>query len=251
MSTVVTDKDHRRIQRFALALPTRIEVRVDSKFTWNEVTRLEDVSAFGAGFELTRPVKRGRLIQVSLPMPRQLRCYDFLEPQYRVWSLVRRCIPIGTDPATQRYAVGVAFIGKHPPISFNENPAKLFDLAERIDSGLWEVVDAQENPDESELPSYLRKHTRFAIPESLLLEILDENGDVAASEVSVTENVSLGGASVFTSFNAETGSFIRVTSERHNLTIIAIVRGKHSGPDGIVRLHLEFIDNLFPLAGIE
>ena len=87
MSTVVTDKDHRRIQRFALALPTRIEVRVDSKFTWNEVTRLEDVSAFGAGFELTRPVKRGRLIQVSLPMPRQLRCYDFLEPQYRVWAL--------------------------------------------------------------------------------------------------------------------------------------------------------------------
>ncbi|MBX3288473.1 MAG: PilZ domain-containing protein [Acidobacteria bacterium] len=251
MSTVVTDKDHRRIQRFALALPTRVEVRVDSKFTWNEVTRLEDVSAFGAGFELTRPVKRGRLINVSLPMPRQLRCYDFLEPQYRIWSLVRRCIPKGDDPAAQRYAVGVAFIGKTPPVSFNENPAKLYDLAERVDSGLWELVDAPENPDESDLPAYLRKHTRFAIPESLLLEILDENGEVAASEVSVTENISLGGASVFTSFNAETGSFIRVTSERHNLTIIAIVRGKHNGPDGIVRLHLEFIDNLFPLAGIE
>lgn len=251
MSTVVTDKDQRRIQRYSLALPTRIEVRVDSKFTWNEVTRLEDVSAFGAGFELSRPVKRGRLIYVSLPMPRQLRCYDFLEPQYKVWGLVRRCIPCGENAGAQRYAVGIAFIGKNPPTSYNENPAKLYELLSREDGGLWELADAKDNPDESELPAYLRKHTRFAIPESLLLEILDENGDVAASEVSVTENISLGGAAVFTSFNAEIGSFLRVTSERHNLTIIAIVRGKRIGQDGIVRLHLEFIDNLFPLAGIE
>ena len=251
MSTVISDKDQRRIQRYSLALPTRVEVRVDSKFTWHEVTRLEDVSAFGAGFELTRPVKRGRLIHISLPMPRQLRCFDFLEPQYRVWGLVRRCIPGGNNAGAQNYAVGVAFIGKSPPSSFTENPSKLYELSGRNDGGLWELTDASTNPDESDLPAYMRKHTRFSIPESLLLEILDENGDVAASEVSVTENISLGGAAVFTSFNAEVGSFLRVMSERHDLTIISIVRGKRVGPDGIVRLHLEFIDNLFPLAGIE
>jgi hypothetical protein len=251
MSIVISDKDQRRIQRYALALPTRVEVRVDSKFTWHEVTRLEDVSAFGAGFELTRPVKRGRLLQVSLPMPRQLRCFDFLEPQYKVWGLVRRCIPEGNNTGAQKYAIGVAFIGKNPPSSYNENPSKLYELSGRSDGGLWELADADPSQDESDLPTYMRKHTRFSIPESLLLEILDENGDVAASEVSVTENISLGGAAVFTSFNAEVGSFIRVTSERNNLTIISIVRGKRVGPDGIVRLHLEFIDNLFPLAGIE
>ena len=78
MSTTVSEKDNRRIQRYELSLPTRVEVRVDNKFAWNEITRLEDVSAFGAGFVLKRPVKRGRLIQISVPMPRQLRCYDFL-----------------------------------------------------------------------------------------------------------------------------------------------------------------------------
>lgn len=250
MSSTVNEKENRRINRYALSLPTRVEVKIDSKFTWNEVTRLEDVSAFGAGFVLKRPVKRGRLVVVSLPMPRQLRCYDYLEPQYRIWGLVRRCVPIGPNPAAQTYAIGVAFIGKNPPPSFAENPSKLYDLSTREDGGLWQLVELSGAPDETDLPMNLRRHTRFAIPESLLLEILDENGDVAASEVTVTENISLGGAAVFTSFKAEVGSFLRVKSDRHDVSIISIVRGKRVGSDGIVRLHLEFIDHLFPLEGI-
>ncbi len=232
-------------------MPTRVEVQVDNKFSWNEITRLEDVSAFGAGFILKRPVKRGRLMLLSVPMPRQLRCYDYLEPQYRVWGLVRRCVPITSNPGAESYAVGVAFIGKNPPKGFADNPAKLYDLSHRDDGGLWELIEADPMPDESDLPTYLRRHSRFAIPEALILELLDEGGDVAASEVSVTENLSLGGAAVFTSFNVEVGSFLRVKSERFNVTIISVVRGKRVGADGIVRLHLEFIDHLFPLEGIE
>ena len=64
-------------------------------------------------------------------------------------------------------------------------------------------------------------------------------------------DLSLGGASVFTSFNVDVGTFLRVTSERHDVTIISIVRGKHIGGDGIIRLHLEFIDRHFPLEGID
>jgi hypothetical protein len=252
MSTVSTEQDNRRIQRFPLALPARVEVKVDGKLSWDEITRLEDISAFGAGFKLKRPVKRGRLLVMSVPMPRQLRCYDYLEPQYRIWGLVRRCVPLTNgSPVAHSYALGVAFVGKTPPGSYLDNPSKLFDLATRDDGGLWQLVDAEPNPNEDDLPSYLRRHTRFAIPESLLLEMLDENGDVAASEVSVTENLSLGGAAVFTSFKVEPGAFLRVKSERHDLSIISIVRGKHVGSDGIIRLHLEFIDHLFPLEGIE
>ncbi len=251
MSTTVAEKENRRIQRFSLALPSRIEVRVDEKNSWNEVTRLEDVSGFGAAFVLKRPVKRGRLLVMSLPMPRQLRCYDYLEPQYRIWGLVRRCMAIDSNPATRAYAIGVAFIGKHPPFEYSENPAKLYELSSRDDAGLWQITPAEMNPDETELPKDLRRQSRFSIPEALLLELLDENGDVAASEISVTENLSLGGAAVFTSFNVGVGSFLRVKSERHDITIISIVRGKSVGVDGIVRLHLEFVDQLFPLEGIE
>lgn len=250
MSTTVTESDNRRIQRYPLALPARVEVKVDSKLAWNEMTRLEDISAFGAGFKLKRPVKRGRLLMMSVPMPRQLRCYDYLEPQYRIWGLVRRCVPLGNGGLEESYAVGVAFIGKNPPGTFVDNPSMLFDLAEREDGGLWQLIEADPLPDESGMPGYLRRHTRFAIPESLLLEMLDENGDVQASEVSVTENISLGGAAVFTSFNIEPGTFLRVKSERHDLSIISIVRGRRLGEDGINRLHLEFIDHMFPLEGI-
>ncbi len=251
MSSTVINKDNRRIQRYSLSLPARVEVRIDNNFSWNEITRLEDVSAFGAGMNLKRPVKRGRLLVISVPMPRQLRCYDYLEPQYRIWGLVRRCVAIGDNPQAETYAIGIAFIGKNPPTSYQDNPAKLYDLSEREDGGLWQLREADTMPDESDLPAYLRRHTRFAIPESLLLEMLDENGDVIASEVSVTENISVGGAAVFTSFDISNGAFLRVKSERHDLSIISIVRGRHVGPDGIVRLHLEFIDHLYPLEGIE
>lgn len=251
MSSTVTETDARRIQRYSLALPARIDVQVDNKFSWNEITRLEDISAFGAGFNLKRPVKRGRLVMLSVPMPRQLRVYDYLEPQYRIWGLVRRCVPLSGNPGAESYAVGLAFIGKTPPQSYIDNPSKLYDIAQREDGGLWELVSASTNPDESDLPAYLRRHSRFSIPESLLLEMLDENGDVAASEVTVTENLSLGGAALFTSFNIDVGSFLRVKSERHDVSIISIVRGKHVGADGMIRLHVEFIDHLFPLQGIE
>src|SRR5688500_13951259 len=139
MSTnVTTDQDSRRIQRYPLALPARVEVKVDNKLAWNEITRLEDISAFGAGFKLKRPVKRWRLLMMSVPMPRQLRCYDYLEPQYRIWGLIRRCIPLGNNSSAATYAVGVAFVGKNPPGEYNDNPSKLFDLANREDGGLWQ-----------------------------------------------------------------------------------------------------------------
>ena len=60
--------------------------------------------------------------------------------------------------------------------------------------------------------------------------------------MTVTENISLSGASVFTTLKADVGAFIRVTSDQYNVSIVAIVRGKRAGNDGFPRLHLEFID---------
>ena len=80
--------------------------------------------------------------------------------------------------------------------------------------------------------------------------MMDDNDQVLASETTITENISLRGAAVFTQSDVEAGSFLRVTSNRHNITLISIVRGRRVGPDGMTRLHLEFIDALFPLEGI-
>lgn len=244
------EKENRRIQRISLPLPVRVEVKIDKNNGWNEVTRLSDVSAFGAGFSLKRPVKRGRLVLLTIPMPRQLRSYDYGEPQYRIWGVVRRCIQ-AERASDQHYSVGVAFVGKSPPPGYLEHPSMLFDVARRDESeGFWHIEPANLMSDDSDLPKDLRKQTRYFIPEQLTLSQIDDAGNVLFSESTVTENVSLGGAAVFTTLKVDAGSFIRVSSDRLDISILSVVRGSRVGPDGITRLHIEFIDRFFPLEGI-
>lgn len=251
MNDLSNEKEARRIPRFSLALPVRVESRVNETMSWNEITRLNDVSAFGAGFNLHRPVKRGRLVQMTIPLPRQMRCYDYTEPQYRVWGLVRSCIAKESDSEAENHSIGVAFIGKNPPSSYLRDPAKLFEISHLEDGKLWNVVDAPAQPDESLLAKDLRRHTRFSIPTNVILEKIDGDGNIIATESSVTENLSLSGTAVFSTIEAEIGEFIRVKSETYNVSIISIVRGRHVGQDNIPRLHVEFVDRFFPLEGVE
>lgn len=246
------EKENRRIQRISLPLPSRVEVKIDSEVSWNEITRLSDVSSFGAGFVIQRPAKRGRLVLMTIPMPRQLRSFDFSEPQYKVWAVVRRCISIGHDNKSPEYSIGVAFIGKYPPANYLSNPSQLFEITHRDDKtgGLWKLIPADLKADDSHLPVDGRKQSRFSIPESLLVQKVDESGNVIESEMTVTENISIGGAAVLTSLSIQSGTFIRVTSERFDVRILSLVRGSRIGNDGIARLHIEFIDRLFPLEGI-
>ena len=253
MARPVVENENRRIQRIALPLPVRVEVKIDTEVSWNEITRLSDVSAFGAGFTLKRPVKRGRLVLMTIPMPRQLRSYDYSEPQYKIWGIIRRCISAGKSSQEPEYAIGVAFTGKTPPAGYIEHPSMLFDISHREDEseGFWRLGPADLRADDSHLPTDLRKQTRFHIPEALKLEKMDQAGNVLESETTVTENISLGGAAVLTTLKADAGTFLRVTSDRFNITILSIVRKSKTGENGVTRLHLEFIDNLFPLEGIE
>lgn len=233
-------------------MPVRVEVRIDSNVSWNEITRLSDVSAFGAGFTMKKPVKRGRLVLMTIPMPRQLRSFDYGEPQYKIWGIVRRCISVGNSYEDPEYSIGVGFTGKNPPAGYLEHPSMLFDISHREDEGdgFWHIGPADLMADDSDLPKDLRKQTRFHIPEAVRLEKVDAAGNILESESTVTENISVGGAAVFTTLTAAAGSFLRVTSERFNVTILSVVRGSRTGNDGITRLHIEFIDRLFPLEGI-
>ena len=246
-----SEKDSRRLPRFSLALPVRVESRVSEGVAWNEITRLTDVSAFGAGFNLKRAVKRGRLLQMTIPLPRQMRCYDYAEPQYRIWGLVRSCVAVENSSTEENHSVGVAFIGKRPPQSYIDDPAKLFEISHQEDGKLWTVVDASIQPDESAAPVDLRRHTRFSIPTNVVVEKIDEDGNVTASEPTVTENLSLSGTAIFSTLDAAIGEFVRVKSEHYNVSIISVVRARRVGPDGIPRLHIEFVDRFFPLEGIE
>ena len=175
-------EDNRVIQRISMQLPIKVEVRVADKMSWEEITRIRDVSTLGAGFVLSRPVKRGRLVFVTIPMPRNLRIYDFAEPQYRIWGIVRRCIRVtsAADDA-ETYSVGIGFIGKEPPDSYWDDPSTVYELGSRREDDFWNVTRGTMKEDESHLPAEVRRHSRYKIPTNVTVEMLDDNGDPIAS----------------------------------------------------------------------
>ena len=89
------------------------------------------------------------------------------------------------------------------------------------------------------------------MPIEVVIEVLDGKGEVSAREETVTQNISRRGAAIYTTLQIERGRFVRVTSVRHGLTVAAAVRGCRAGADNILRMHLEFVDEQWPLEGVE
>lgn len=248
-------KSRRARERLKLALPVRVYSREAGGREWAEVTRLTDVTPFGAGFPLTRPTEPGRLLSLSMPLPRQLRCYDYAEAQYGVWALVRQvrveeapsaARPSGLTPGGEaRFQVGVAFVGKHPPASYLEDPLTRYEVATPAANDLWSVHEQERSA------ASRSKDTRLMMAVEVTLEVLDVSGATAARETTVTENVSRRGAAIFSTLKAERGQFVRLTSVQTKLSLLAAVRARRTGADGIPRLHVEFVGQQWPLEGVE
>jgi hypothetical protein len=243
------EKSRRARERVKLALPVRVRCRETADQEWVEMSRLTDVTPFGAGFTLQRPTERGRLLHLTMPLPRQLRCFDHVEDQYRVWALVRRVVPrVHAEAGSEvmRFEVGAAFTG--PPASYLADPTTLYDvLSDKTQGGLWGLCETK-GPGEGGVRS---EKTRLQVAVNVRVEVFDEEGRVSMSEQTVTENISRRGAAVWTTLKAERGRFVRLTNLETGLSLVAVVRGARAGPDGIPRLHLEFVDREWPLEGLE
>jgi hypothetical protein len=227
-------------ERLELKLPVRVTCRETTDLDWNEITRLTDVTPFGAGFTLKRPIEVGRLLHMTIPMPRQLRVFDHVEDQYKVWALVRHLRPLGPNDSKQpQFDVGVAFVGKRPPRSYEANPSKRYDVGLAKPGHLVEV----EELDTSEK----RTDTRHNIPVDMLIETLNQEGNIEGSERTVSENISRHGAVIYTSLNLPIGRFVRLSSEQYKVSVYAAVRASSVGPTGLPRVHVEFIDREWPL----
>ena len=207
-----------------------------------DLRRLLDVSPFGARLSLSRPVEPGRLLHLTMPLPRPLRSFDHVEEQYRVWSLVRSVRAAAAVDAT-RFEVGLAFVGKHPPAGYAEDPEKLYDVAHSIPAGLYEPKPkARAERSDS---------TRLGMAVEVEVTLLDGEGRAAQSGATVTENLSRRGAAVYAPFPAERGSFVLLRSAQFGLEVLAAVRACRTDERGVTRLHLEFLDREWPLEGVE
>jgi hypothetical protein len=229
-------------ERLELKLPVRVVCKETPDFEWTEMTRLNDVTPFGCGFNLKRPTEKGRIVHMTIPMPRQLRVFDHAEDQYRVWALVRHAKPLmQPDQQTLIFEVGAAFIGKRPPGSYLLEPWRRYDVADTASQAMATAEEVKPIASSDQ-----RIHTRHNIAVDMQVDVIDEKGAVGQSEQTVTENISRRGAAIFTTLQIPIGRFIRLTSTQYG-TVIAAVRGRSTGADGIPRIHVEFIDKEWPL----
>ena len=242
-------KSRRQRERFELALPVRVHCRESLDHEWIEMSRLLDVTPFGARLRLKRPTETGRLLRLTLPMPRPLRCFDHVEDQYRVWSLVRNVKLL--DPASEKGSlveIGVAFVGKRAPRSFDADPSRRYEIARSsIEAGLWAIREESGKSLSEVSVTDKRKDSRHNIPVEVLVEVFTNDGGFSQSENTVTENISSHGAAIFTTLDLSPGRFVKLSSQQYQSTFLAVVRARHIAPDGIARLHLEFVGSEWPL----
>jgi hypothetical protein len=230
-------------ERLELKLPVRVLCRETPDFEWMEVTRLQNVTPFGCGFTLKRPTEKGRILHMTIPMPRQLRVFDHAEDQYKVWALVRYAKPgLAPDQKTVIFDCGVAFIGKRAPASYDVEPWRRYEISTASFQTMATPEEIKPIPSTDQ-----RIHTRHNIPADIQVEVIDEKGLVSQTEQTVTENISRRGATLFTTLQIPIGRFIRLTSGQYGMTVFAAVRARSTGADGISRIHVEFIDKEWPL----
>jgi len=233
----------RRVKRLSLALPIRVFCRESNDYEWTEQSRLVDVSSFGAGFTLTRPVDIGRLIRLTIPLPQKLRCFDHIEPMYSVWSLVRHASAISkvSGNGSTLFRIGVGFVGKEAPFSYQADPAVRYDPVpvEVGKNSVWRLG-------RHAVPTQ-RRESRLIIPLEVLVETLDERGQPALQEHTVTETISSLGTCVPTNLDVGVGRIVKINAVRDPVSVFAAIRSRKVSRDGIARLGLEFIGGRWPL----
>jgi len=171
-----------------------------------------------------------------------LRVFDHVEDQYRIWAIVRYMKASISDNRTV-FNVGVAFIGKRPPASYEKEPWKRYD----INNTVFEALTSAEEILTPFTSADQRVHTRHNIAVDMRVELINADGEVTDSEQTVTEDISTKGATIFTTLDIPQGRFIRLISEQYRITAHAAIRSRSTGADGVPRIHVEFIDREWPL----
>lgn len=241
MTTATPDK--RRGERISLSLSAVVRAKENKDSYWKETTDLISISRSGAGFYLDRKCEVGRLVSLIMPMPRHLRSYDRDRELYRVWGLVQHCSPV-SGTGTGGFHVGVAFVGRHVPSSYHENPLQSYRIAGMNEDGTWRIV-------ESKSDFVVRKYPRYWVSLKFSLSALDDDKNLIADEMAATENISASGAAVFSDLAVDLGDSVNIDCPEYDFSSIAIVRNRQRPDIGPAKLHLEFINETFPIEQVD
>ena len=210
-----------------------------------ENTRLFNINSRGANLLLANAPELGQLLQLQLPAANRAQGRGVL------WALVWAITPpdarLAPGAGGGLHRVSVIFVGEEVPRGEGSAPRYTY-LAE--EDGRFRLQRPQAEAAHSDGRA-ARRHSRIRIPVEVTLELLGEDGGVAACEQTVTENISRGGAAVLTSLVAAPRQLVRLTSESLGVAITAVVRTRRAGSGGVCRLHLAFIDGQWPIERLQ
>jgi len=219
----VPPTERRREPRKSLSVTVRVRGHDPDGTPWEEMSATDDASYGGASFSLKHPHGVGQVFSLSLPLPRNFRRYDLTETSYKIFALVRNT---RAGAAGERIA-GVMFIGRVPPKGYETKPGGRYRLPDDPRTGPTPGAER-------------RQHERLRLPVSLRLRRLGTAG--VLEEQTVTEDVSKGGARVFTSLPVSGGETVTVADLADKVAVEALVRHVYTGPDHRTRLNLQFPD---------
>jgi hypothetical protein len=223
----MSQTERRASNRMNLVMPVRVQGHDSSGAAWEEMASVRDASPGGVAITLRRPVSRGEVLFLTLPLPKRFRRYDETDVSYRIWGLVR-----AVNKETGGARVGVMFLGKHPPRGYDRSHGGLFLLP-------------NDAPPVAPAPAERRRTPRLEIFVNLRLRLL-HNGDGAREEQTIAENIGKGGARVLTSLRVAPGEVLEVQEVGGTFRTRASVRNVYVGPDNIPRLNLCFLDAQAP-----
>ncbi|MFN8006138.1 MAG: PilZ domain-containing protein [Terriglobia bacterium] len=83
-------EDKRRQKRVQVSLPIKVRWSDSNGHRFEEVTKSINVSSDGALFPLKIPLTKGTLLELSLPLPRNLQKTAYPKPVYETTGLVVR-----------------------------------------------------------------------------------------------------------------------------------------------------------------
>lgn len=223
-------------------LQTIVQVKESHHDSWKEVTKVLTVSKNGAGFSLSRPCVVGRLVTLVMPLDPELRAYDKKQELYPVMAIVQYCNPTTVDGET-RYHIGVGFVGKKVPDSYKADPTQSYRICGMKQDGLWSISEA-----ESQFKN--RRQPRYWLSLPITISLLQKAGNPGAKEETITKNISASGISALCSLETSVDQKVKIACKQLNFYSLAIVRNRKSLNGEVPTLHLEFVDNEFPIEDV-
>lgn len=223
-STDGSNDQRRRCERFKLSIPVLVGGCDQISGKWQEMTKSFDVSRAGIGIRLSRRLRTGMVVHITMPMPAKLRTHGYSDPSYNIYAIVRRV----ELPENDTRVVGLEFLGERPPSLYLHKPWATFQTQK------WGGVER-------------RREKRVHRTEKVKVEYLDENMHVTGREHAVTENISPGGVRVCVKAVPPECDVVKITCTRCRFESRAAIRNRYVGRDGTERLCLQFLDDKWPL----